>query len=412
MPPEVCKNNPAALARLSYSQLVKLALHGQEALVHKGGRLVHAHKGKGPFDECSSYRSLLISLHQGKVLHRSLRQHQANLYEGYLQGQQLGGRRGVPVTLGLHHLRAFQRIQSARNYSCGVLYLDLTEAFYRILRPLTLECVWLDEDIARLAQRLGLCPGVIDELYVHLRSPCALVRAGLPIHVRNYISALHTDTWFYVEGQEDRCRTTVGSRPGDCFADTIFGFLWAKVLHQIEGELVRQKILETIPQYASCPLFGEAASAGPQIPYLGPCWMDDLAVCVAGASGDVLVNRVSAMTSYLMETCLSHAMTPNVSEGKTELMLNFKGPRSRHWRRHFFGSQGGRVLHALGEHQCYSVRITGRYRHLGGLVHHTGDQRHEARQRVAIIWCSFCSGVCFASGVLAFDRLKIGSYHH
>ena len=61
VPPEACAYNAAELARLSYSQLLKLALHGQEAAMHKGGQLVQAHKGKGPMDLCESYRSLLIS---------------------------------------------------------------------------------------------------------------------------------------------------------------------------------------------------------------------------------------------------------------------------------------------------------------------------------------------------------------
>lgn len=137
IPPEVCKHNAVDLARLSYAQLLKLALHGQEAIVHKGGKLVSTHKSKGPQDECGSYHSLLISTHQGKVLHRSLRQHQADLYEGFLQSQQIGGRRHVPVTLGLHHVRSFMRIQHHKGFSCCVLFLDLKEAFYRALRPLT-----------------------------------------------------------------------------------------------------------------------------------------------------------------------------------------------------------------------------------------------------------------------------------
>eukprot|EP00435_Cladocopium_sp_Y103_P063215 s993_g24.t2 len=408
VPPEICKYNPAALARLSYTQLIKLALHGQEALVHKGGRLVHAHKGRGPFDECASYRSLLISSHQGKVLHRSLRQHQAHMYESYLQGQQLGGRRGVPVTLGVHHLRAFLRIHARRQQSCGVLFLDLKEAFYRVLRPLTLDCPWTDVEIGSLAQRLCLSPDVMQELFAHLRAPCALQRAGLPVHVRNYVSALHTDTWFYVEGQSDRCRTSVGSRPGDSFADTIFGFLWAKVLHQVEAELVSRNILEHYPEQAGSTLFHRDLPEGPQRAYLGPCWMDDLAICITGPSSDALVQRASEMTSYLLETCLSHAMTPNVSVGKTELLFQFRGRRSRFWRKSFFGPQSGQVLHALGEHQCHCVRVTGRYKHLGGLVHHSGDQRHEARQRVAVAHQTFTKQrkVLFCNRHLAHDKRR------
>ena len=55
VPPELCKYNASAMANASYSHMLKLALHGQESLVHKGGKLVQAYKGKGAMDICVSY---------------------------------------------------------------------------------------------------------------------------------------------------------------------------------------------------------------------------------------------------------------------------------------------------------------------------------------------------------------------
>ena len=107
VPPELCKACPALLARQYFTALMKMIIHGQESLHHKGGTLVPAYKGKGPATDPTSYRSLLISSHMGKVLHRTIRQHQSTMYEQYLCAQQLGGRKKVPVTLGLHEARAF-----------------------------------------------------------------------------------------------------------------------------------------------------------------------------------------------------------------------------------------------------------------------------------------------------------------
>ena len=78
----------------------------------------------------------MISSHIAKTLHRSLRSHQADYYEGFMQQQQIGGRRKVPVQLGTHMVRAHLRIQAAHGRSAAVLFLDLQEAFYRVLRPL------------------------------------------------------------------------------------------------------------------------------------------------------------------------------------------------------------------------------------------------------------------------------------
>ena len=134
IPGEVCRHHPTALAKLLFPQLAKMAIHGHEHLGFKGGRLTPAYKGHGPTDRCESYRSLLVSNQLGKTMHRALRQKYAVLYETFMQKQQTGGRRKIPVQIAVHQLRALHRHCHATNQPMGVLYLDLTEAFYRILR--------------------------------------------------------------------------------------------------------------------------------------------------------------------------------------------------------------------------------------------------------------------------------------
>ena len=59
-----------------------------------------------------------------------------NMYEQFLQAQQLGGRRGTPVVLGCHQVRAFQRLCAQLRQPSALLFIDLQEAFYRVVRPL------------------------------------------------------------------------------------------------------------------------------------------------------------------------------------------------------------------------------------------------------------------------------------
>ena len=74
LPGELCHHQPAAVARLLYPGLLKTMLHGHEPLVFKGGKLIAVYKGKGAVDDCKSFRSLLISNHLGKAVHRAIRQ--------------------------------------------------------------------------------------------------------------------------------------------------------------------------------------------------------------------------------------------------------------------------------------------------------------------------------------------------
>ena len=393
IPPEACKYNVGQFARATFAQLLKMTLHGQEAIPHKGGRLTAAYKGKGDVDDCASYRSLLVSSQIGKCLHRTLRMTQSSFYETILQNQQLGGRPGIPVYLGIHHLRAFLRLQKKLNRSCCIIFLDLKEAFYRVLRPLAMQNRWDDHDIADVAKRLGLPPSIMEDLHQHLRDPCALQQAALPPILRNCITAIHTDTWFVVDGQDnDVCRTTAGSRPGDCFADTIFGYLWARVLRSLEQKCIDLGLLEAFPQQEFADPFAvheQADPAVPQRPFLGPCWMDDLAIPIAGSSAEEAVRKVGILAGLLLDHCVNFAMSPNLAAGKTELLLALRGRKSRQLRQQFYGAHGRRLFPIVGEHGSYQIQVVTRYKHLGGIIHHGGDQRQEAKQRLAVAHQTF-----------------------
>jgi hypothetical protein len=82
---ETCHYAPEKCAKANFATMWKLCLFGHEALMHKGGLLVQAYKGKGDPKQCSSFRSLLISSHIGKAVHRTLRTHQAEVFESFLQ---------------------------------------------------------------------------------------------------------------------------------------------------------------------------------------------------------------------------------------------------------------------------------------------------------------------------------------
>jgi hypothetical protein len=180
----------------------------------------------------------------------------------------------------MHQVRSFLRIDKNNGRSSGILFLDLREAFYRVLRPLALQSDWNEEELAKIAQRLNLPSGTLHELHQHLQEPCAVAQAGLPHFIQNYITAIHTDTWFQMKHQHDFVKTTIGSRPGDCYADVVFGFLWSRVLKKVEQALVSQGALETFPVLTGLNLYDQDCQQEIRRTFLGPNWMDDLAVCV------------------------------------------------------------------------------------------------------------------------------------
>ena len=394
LPSELIRFCPSTIAKQFYSLMLKICLQGQEPLEHKGGYLVPIWKGKLAKDTCHAFRSILISSMIGKTLHKALRTKQNDLYQRFLHSQQLGGRKGISVVLGGHLIRAFLRVFEACRQPTAVLFIDLQEAFYRVVRPLAISGEWSDETIATMCARLQMDPHLVHDLYDHLQAPSAVESAQMNVVARKAIQALHSDTFFALHGQTDRVRTVHGSRPGDSFADVVFGFLMARVLRDFEDALQHQDILSEFPQENIIDLHGKRfqeseESTKLQQRMLGPCWMDDLAIPLTASTNDQLMHNLGVATSTILDICRSHAMTPNLNKGKTEIILQPRGPGSQTLRRELFGPVAPKTFLAVGEYGTYNINLVNTYVHLGGLTHFSGDLRKEIKRRVAIAHQAF-----------------------
>ena len=155
--------------------------HTSRALFPSPGHPYVSDDWRDPTCGCTSATnySLVISNHIGNSIHRAMRCTQASIFEKFMQAQQLGGRRAMPVSYGLHLVRAFQR--QARHYgkSCALIMLDLKEAFYRIFRPLCMEGEVTDQSIALLMHRLPMPKDALKVLRGIMKEPCALQQAGM-----------------------------------------------------------------------------------------------------------------------------------------------------------------------------------------------------------------------------------------
>lgn len=234
---------------------MKILIHGHEHLGFKGGRLTPVYKGRGSTESCSSYRSLLVSNHLGKALHRTVREKHSSLLHAFLQHQQTGGRKHVPVQLALHQLRAYFRMNQQRGISTGIIFLDLTEAFHRLLREIPLGGETPDSVVAHIMHKLGLPPDSLHDIHRMLQQDCVFSEAGMNSRDCNAIRAMHTSTHVWIRGQE-ASRTRIGTRPGDSFADWIFSFAWSRVLKEIEEFMYAQNMIMKLEEHTMLPMFG------------------------------------------------------------------------------------------------------------------------------------------------------------
>eukprot|EP00438_Fugacium_kawagutii_P007639 Skav207582 [mRNA] locus=scaffold2931:206770:211794:- [translate_table: standard] len=406
LPSEACRLMAKPLAKAYFSALLKLFLAGHEPLIWKGGHLVPVYKGKGARDELSAHRSLLISSNIGKALHRCLRQHQNPFYLRHLHPGQLGGYPRVSVQTGLHMVRAYVRWQRFQGRSSAVLFLDLKEAFYRLMRPLALGSPYTMDDVDTMIQRLGLTPTMQQELHHQLLQPDALDQAEVPSAHRRALQAIHSATWFTMKDGSRHVATTAGSRPGDSFADVLFGYLYASVLKNIEQKLQDFGLLDPVePAQGFIPATSSTTSARP---FMGPTWMDDTAVCFSASTAEGLENKIGPIVNIVLEEIRSRGMTPNLAKGKTELLVSFRGKASQRLKTKYFGPVSSRLFPILGEDQLDHISVTSEYQHLGGLVTADGHSRREIRRRAAQAHLAFTQHrrLLYQNGSLEWAKRK------
>ena len=322
---------PVETAKMMYALMLKLVTHGHEPLLHKGGTVIPIWKGKLSKDMCEAYRSILLSSTLGKVIHRTLRVHQRDIYEAYLHAQQLGGRCHVPVTLGAHQTRAFVRWHRECGHPTAVLFVDLQEAFYiEYFDNSHCRGSFGDEALAKLAQRLGLGPWHLTWTLAAsprtLRSWLELV--CLPVRSELCVRCTPTRTF------SSHSKMTMFRHPSALdrampMQISVFGFLLARVLHFIWGEAGTGHMSYPLSHDRmewSCSMW-KSKKIAPECRFLGPVWMDDMALCLWSETNTGLKTKIGVATSLLLDIFREHAMTPNLRPGKTELMVSHKRPR-------------------------------------------------------------------------------------
>ena len=62
------------------------------------------------------------------------------------------------------------------------------------------------------------------------------------------------------------------------------------------------------------PVFQTEQMPDQHLPFLGPTWMDDLAVCLEGESPEQTIRKAGIAAGRLLELCTEHAMSPQLEE--------------------------------------------------------------------------------------------------
>ena len=408
IPGELAHGAPAELSRVLYPLLLKIWLRSAEPLQFKGGVQHAVWKRKGPQDQCDSFRAILATSVIGKINHALLRRACIDAMAKSGQTLQIGGLPRYPVTYGSQVVRLFQGTAMNSNYA--LVFLDLREAFYRVIRPLLVP--ELDElsHVQAVVDKLGLPAWAACDIVALWKRP-AIARSTMTQHQQSLWTENFSDAWFKVPGQQDLVRTSTGSRPGDSLADAGFYFLFSWVLNAVTTALKHEGWLQPVPWDENMvdnffPVERPSRSCWPS----DVTWMDDLCLLLRFDSPQLCVRGTSLAAGLLVDTCLRHGMEPNLGPGKTECIVQLRGQGSRALRREVHSRSPPSLPLGSLLRERESIRVVPQYKHLGGLVFHAGGLLQEARSRVGQAWSSFrrhSKQVYANSGVCLGDKCQI-----
>ena len=156
--PDILHHFAGSLPPLLYPILLKIAFRQQEPLQFKGGTVHHIRKQKGPLEQCSSDRGILVSNKNGRSIHSAFRTICGQWFDAAATPLQVGGRRGFPVQLAAQAVREFQSGHRKKGKCAAVIFLDLREAFHTVARPPVHGGDLSDEHISSVIRALARLP--------------------------------------------------------------------------------------------------------------------------------------------------------------------------------------------------------------------------------------------------------------
>lgn len=395
VPSDICHWCPAATARYIFPLLLKETLTCTEPLEWKGGTLVYAYKGRGRHDQVSSYRGLMLTSVVGKAVRSALREKILPSYRRFLHDTYYSARASGHVGQACMTLQLFTRVAKSLNHSTAVLFLDIRSAYYAICRELATGWTGTDAQLSHIFQHFNLPATALQELWRTLDNiGSATSAAELDAAHQALLTELSTATWFCVHGSEHLTITHGGSRPGDGLADVIFAFIFGRMIKMLQRELLETGHWDSQPWQLSFPrsqLLHHTIHPANTPSTLDVIWADDLAFAVRGRDAQTTVDQIQYIGGRLFDWCYRHGMQPNTDKGKSEILLQLRGHKSRSLRAVLFAPDAPTLPLPTTTAPPAALYIVAMYKHLGAQLHIGGKLLKEVKVRGGIMSSTYNS---------------------
>jgi len=311
---------PVQLAMFCWDLFLKIFIWQKEPIQAKGGILAVIPK-KNDHSRAAHFRGIMLLPTIYKRLHALLREKVIEVIAPLKPAGQIGGFGGQQVQFGRMSLQCFSRIAQQHNLSMGVVFVDLANAFHRLIRELVCGIARTDDVDALLH---SLESNGCSSLGVNrwLEFPCLLQRLGAPARLVNLLKDVHAHTWHVLSAHPGMTRTRRGTRPGSPLADVVFHVAMLDITIELNDWVCQQEQYQGLLHKLDVQM--EAI-----------VWSDDLAIPWLTVHADEMPGAIERLLQQIHKTFQRRGFELNMQKGKTTAVVTFRGPGAPEMRRQY-----------------------------------------------------------------------------
>ena len=369
-PAGVFRSFAPGLARFFFDAVMKEFTWGTEPIQHKGGPIAVIPK-KLDWTVARNFRGIMLLPTVSKRIHSLLREKILPLLAPVRPPGQIGGFRHQQTPFGSLAVRSLTRTLASAGHSVAVLFIDLSEAFHRLVRELVTGVVNDDNAKRIIAQVEGTGISAAG-LRQWLTVPGLLQRLGCKPALLRLLQDVHHHTWFCLQNQPIPSQTLRGTRPGSPLADTIFHVLMVDCLIEINTWIAADEAYSAI-------------LANLNISFDTICWADDLAIPWATSTAEALSPAILSLLRFVQQTFNRKGMTLNMARGKTSVVAHYNGPGAASERARLQLATNGGEWFPSGDASSTQrtwLHYVSAYKHLGTVFCSSHSLDKEIRTRI------------------------------
>ena len=366
IPSETFHNFPVQMAAIYYHLVLKIFMWGQEPLQFKGGQMAMIPK-KADLSQVANFRGILLLPSMAKRIHALAREQLIQKFLPFRDEGQLGGLPGQQVQYGSHAVRAAAQILASHHFSVGVLFIDLTNAFHRLVR----EWVTGVQDLPDFQTVLTALQQAGNQADFRARADelqGLLASFDCSPTLRRLLEDIHSDAWFQMR-LGPAVRTRRGTRPGSPLADAVFHLLMGTITSKLRDWVKAHPTFNLLLQ-----------EAGIDAPIV--VWSDDLALVWATRTATALPSELKLVMETIDGLFQDYGFSINYNKNKTEAVVTFRGAGAVAMRKEFAHCGNPGILISPGADRNEWLHFSSSYKHLGTMYSASHTLEQELRHRL------------------------------